>query len=77
MAGTLFAPERARSEPRTAMSLLPPRRRATAFLVLAIAATVIQAGCDRKPTDPPRPSDPDRSMPRPITAAPAASAASQ
>jgi len=45
------------------------RRRKGAYLapiVLAIAAGV--AGCDPKPRDPPRPSDPERNLPRPITA---------
>lgn len=55
-----------------------PRRAARlVLLALAIAAAALHAGCDPRPRDPPRPSDPDRITPHPITNAPAASAASR
>lgn len=58
----------------------PTPRRSGAYLVLlclTVASALVQAGCDPRPSNPPRPTDPDRSVPRPITAPAVASAASR
>jgi hypothetical protein len=71
-----------------AMHPLPVHRRATGLALVAVAGVttlLLLGGCDRRPTDPPRPSDPQGTTPRPSTslpqaspsAAPSASAASQ
>lgn len=46
-----------------------PRRRAAACLALlaGLCAVGPLAGCDRRPSDVPRPSDPERNTPKPKT----------
>ena len=42
----------------------PPSRSAAACFALLIAMSLI-TGCDRRPSDAPRPSDPEHSIPKP------------